>query len=141
MKTSRRQNSGFTLLEIMLVVIIIGVLVTMGVTMIPGKLDEAKRTAAYVGIDRLKMSLLLYENATRSIPTTEQGLKALVTKPEGVRNWTEKAEARDLVDPWNKEYLYVQPGTHNPKSYDVFSSGPDGLPNTADDIGNWESKD
>ena len=139
MKTSLRQNAGFTLLEIMLVVCIIGILITMGVSMMQDKVDDARKTAAAAGIERLKTNLLMYEAATKATPTTEQGLKALVTKPEGVRNWTQKAEPRDLEDPWGKEYIYVQPGVHNPKSYDIYSCGPDKLPNTADDIGNWDS--
>ena len=139
MKTSHRKNAGFTLLEIMLVVIIIGVLITLGVTMTGGKINEAKTTAALAGIERLKTSLLLYEATTKAAPTTEQGLKALVTRPEGVRNWTQKSEPRELEDPWGKEYIYVYPGIHNPKSFDIYSCGPDKLPNTSDDIGNWES--
>ena len=139
MKTPRRKNSAFTLLEIMLVVCIIGLLIGMGVKMMGGKIDEAKIVAAKGGIEGFKTKLLMYQTNTGSLPTTEQGLKALVTKPEGTRNWRAQAEPGELVDPWNKDYLYVQPGTHNPKSYDVYSSGPDMLPNTADDIGNWES--
>ena len=82
----------------------------------------------------------MYNSASRTYPTTEQGLKALLTKPEGARNWRPQVEsASELIDPWGKEYIYLQPGTHNPKSYDLYSPGPDMLPNTADDIGNWES--
>ena len=99
-----------------------------------------KKVAAAAGINRLTTSLTMYEMATKSPPTTEQGLKALVTKPEGVRNWSQKAEARDLEDPWGKEFIYVYPGIHNPKSFDIFSCGPDKLPNTTDDIGNWDSE-
>ncbi|MCE9609333.1 MAG: type II secretion system major pseudopilin GspG [Chthoniobacter sp.] len=141
MKKSHRQSSGFTLLEIMLVVCIIGLLIGMGVKMMGSKIDDAKIVAARGGVEGFKTKLLMYQNYCGVLPSTEQGLKALVTKPEGARNWRPQAEAGELVDPWNKEYLYVQPGTHNTKSYDVFSSGPDMQPNTSDDIGNWDSKD
>lgn len=139
MKRSSRKNAGFTLLEIMLVVCIIGLLIGMGVKMMGAKIDEAKIVKAKGGVEGFKTALLMYQSSTGSYPTTEQGLKALVTKPEGVRNWRPQKEPEELVDAWNHDYFYVQPGVHNPRSYDVFSPGPDGVPNTPDDIGNWES--
>ena len=140
MKTSHRKNAGFTLLEIMLVVCIIGLLIGMGVKMMGGKLEEAKIIRARGDIEQFKVGLVGYNGGSGTFPTTEQGLKALLIKPEGVRNWRQQLDSpSQLIDPWNKEYLYVQPGVHNPKSFDIFSCGPDGLPNTADDIGNWDS--
>ena len=140
MKTSLRKNSGFTLLEIMLVVCIIGLLIGMGVKMMGGRIEEAKIVRARGDLEQLKTGLLMYNSASSTFPTSDQGLKALLTKPEGARNWRQQVESpSQLVDPWGKEYRYVQPGTHNPKSFDIFSPGPDGLPNTDDDIGNWES--
>ena len=140
MKTSHRKNAGFTLLEIMLVVCIIGLLIGMGVKMMGGRIQEAKVVRAQGDLERLKTGLLMYNSASRTYPTTEQGLKALLTKPEGARNWRPQVEsASELLDPWGKDYIYVQPGTHNPQSFDVYSPGPDMIPNTADDIGNWES--
>ena len=140
MKTSHRKNAGFTLLEIMLVVCIIGLLIGMGVKMMGGKLEEAKIIRARGDIEQFKVGLVGYNGGSGTFPTTEQGLKALLTKPEGVRNWRQQLDSpSQLIDPWNKEYLYVQPGVHNPKSFDIFSCGPDGLPNTTDDIGNWDS--
>ena len=140
MKTSLRKNAGFTLLEIMLVVCIIGLLIGMGVKMMGGRIEEAKIVRAQGDLEQLKTGLLMYNSAARAFPTSEQGLKALLTKPEGARNWRPQVEsANQLIDPWGKEYIYIQPGIHNPQSFDVFSSGPDMLPNTADDIGNWDS--
>ena len=140
MKTFHRKNAGFTLLEIMLVVCIIGLLIGMGVKMMGGKLEEAKIIRARGDIEQFKVGLVGYNGGSGTFPTTEQGLKALLTKPEGVRNWRQQLDSpSQLIDPWNKEYLYVQPGVHNPKSFDIFSCGPDGLPNTTDDIGNWDS--
>ena len=138
MKTSLRKNSGFTLLEIMLVVLIIGLLIGMGVQMMGNKVDQARIVRARADIVQFKTGLLMYQSGNRTLPTTEQGLKALLVKPDGARNWNQQLEsANNLIDPWGKEYQYVQPGVHNPKSYDVFSFGPDMLPNTTDDIGNW----
>ncbi len=140
MKTSRRRNSGFTLLEIMLVVCIIGLLIGMGVKMMGGKIEEAKIVRARGDIEGLKTALLLYQSGSGSLPTTEQGLKAMLSKPDGnVRNWVQRIEPSQMVDPWNKDYLYVQPGIHNPKTYDIYSAGPDMIPNNGDDVGNWES--
>jgi general secretion pathway protein G len=139
MKRSSRKNAGFTLLEIMLVVCIIGLLIGMGVKMMGSKIDEAKIVGAKGGVENFKTALLMYQSSTGSYPTTEQGLKALVTKPEGVRNWRAQMETGQLIDAWNHEYFYLQPGVHNPRSYDVFSAGPDGVANTPDDLGNWES--
>ena len=140
MKTSLRKNSGFTLLEIMLVVCIIGLLIGLGVKMMGSKLEEARIVRARGNIEQFKTGLLMFSSASGSFPTTEQGLKALLTKPEGVRNWRQQLDnPNDLIDPWSKEFQYVRPGTHNPNLFDIFSCGPDGLPNTADDIGNWES--
>ena len=139
MKTSHRKNAGFTLLEIMLVVCIIGLLIGMGVKMMGGRIEEAEIVRAQGDLERLKTGLLMFNSSTRVYPSTEQGLKALITKPEGATNWRAQAEPSQLIDPWGKEYIYIQPGTHNPQSFDVFSSGPDMLPNTTDDIGNWDS--
>jgi general secretion pathway protein G len=139
MKTALRSAAGFTLLEIMLVVCIIGLLIGMGVKMMGGKIEEAKIVRARADVQGLTTSLVSYQIATGTYPTTEQGLKAMVTKPEGVRNWRAVAEPSQLVDPWNKEYLYVQPGVHNAKGFDIFSPGPDGQPNTGDDVGNWDT--
>jgi general secretion pathway protein G len=140
MKKSRRQNAAFTLLEIMLVVLIIGLLIGMGVQMMGGRIEEAKIVRARGDIEQLKTGLIMYSSTVGSYPTTEQGLKALLTKPEGARNWRQQVESPGrLVDPWNKDYLYVYPGTRNPKSFDIYSAGPDMTPNTPDDVGNWES--
>ena len=140
MKTSLRKNAGFTLLEIMLVVVIIGLLIGMAVKMTFGRLEEAKIIRARGDLEQLKTGLLMYSSTSRNFPTTEQGLKALLTKPEGATNWRQQLEsASQLIDPWGKDYQYTVPGTHNPKNFDLFSPGPDGLPNTTDDIGNWES--
>jgi len=71
---------------------------------------------------------------------TALGLAALITKPDSEpkpRNWAQALE-QSLRDPWDQDYFYVQPGIHNPKSFDIYSAGPDRKPNTDDDIGNWE---
>lgn len=141
MKRSSLARAGFTLLEIMMVVLIIGLLITMAVKM-TGNLDVARETTVRAHLQSLKTALLMYEGSNGFAPSTEQGLKALVTKPTSEpqpRAWRPFLD-QPILDPWQQEYFYQNPGTHNPKSYDLFSAGPDRKPNTPDDIGNWENK-
>jgi general secretion pathway protein G len=99
---------------------------------------KAKIVCAKGDIEGLKASLVSYQVSTSALPTTTQGLQALLAMPEGVPGWRGPyADATQLVDPWGKNFIYVQPGTHNPQGYDIYSAGPDGRPNTRDDIGSW----
>jgi len=141
MKRSRSALAAFTLLEIMLVVLIIGLLIGMALRFTGGKLDQARQVKVQGDLQQIKTNLLMYQAANGFYPSTEQGLKALVTKPDTEpkpRNWR---QLDDQVprDPWDKEYFYVYPGKHNPKEYDIFSAGPDRNPDTEEDnIGNWQ---
>ena len=137
----RRSTHAFTLLEIMLVVLIIGLLIGMAIKFTAGHMGEAQRVRVKGDIEQYRTLLLMYQGANGFLPTTEQGLKALVTRPESQptpRNWRQFADA-PLRDPWDQEYFYTQPGTHNAAGYDIYSAGQDRSPNTADDIGNWEN--
>lgn len=140
MKRYRSALAAFTLLEIMLVVLIIGLLIGMALRFTGGKLDQARQVKVQGDLQQIKTNLLMYQAANGFYPSTEQGLKALVTKPDTEpkpRNWR---QLDDQVprDPWDKEYIYVYPGKHNPKEYDIFSAGPDRNPDTEEDnIGNW----
>ncbi len=138
----RLRSAGFTLLEIMLVVMIIAILAGTAIHFMGGNIGVAKMVAIKTDFDAIKSVLTTYETLGGSAPTTQQGLKALVTKPEGApkpRNW-QKLMDKVPVDPYGNEYQYVNPGVHNPGSYDLFSPGQDHLPGTPDDIGNWESQ-
>ena len=130
MKTPHRKNAGFTLLEIMLVVLIIGLLIGMAIKFTGGHIGTAQITRVKGDIEQYRTLLLEYQMINGVLPTTEQGLKALITKPEGdpkPRNWRQLLDT-PLRDPWDREYFYVQPGTHNPKGFDIFSAGNDGKP-------------
>jgi general secretion pathway protein G len=135
-------HAAFTLLEIMLVVLIIGLLIGMALRFTGGKLDEARQVKAQGDLQQIKTNLLMYQAANGFYPSTEQGLKALVTKPDSEpkpRNWRQ-VDSEVPRDAWGMEYFYIQPGKHNPKEYDIFSAGPDRNPDTEDDnIGNWVS--
>ncbi|EDY17424.1 general secretion pathway protein G [Chthoniobacter flavus Ellin428] len=135
------RRSAFTLLEMMLVVMIIGLLIGMGLHYTAGKLDQAKQVRVRADLQQIKTNLMMYQAANGFYPTTEQGLKALVQKPETdpkPRNW-HQLDDQVPRDPWDIEYVYRYPGKHNPKEYDIFSAGPDRNPETDEDnIGNWE---
>ena len=138
-----RTMRGFTLVEILLVVVIIGVLAAMVVPNIAGRGEEARRSAARADIDaNLSSALDMYEMDNGRYPTTEQGLEALVSAPAAnpaPRNWTGPYLKKRQVpkDPWGNPYVYRCPGTHNPGAYDLSSYGSDAV-ESADDIVNWE---
>jgi general secretion pathway protein G len=145
MKTSiirRRSNrSGFTLFEMLMVLTIIGLLLGLVIYSLQGVPESAQKDAAAANILTLSEALTLYQMENGMLPTTEQGLKALVSKPSSdpvPTRWSAHiSDPTALVDPWGHPYLYVNPGKHNPTRYDLYSSGPDGVPDNADDIGNW----
>lgn len=138
---NRSRRSAFTLLEMMLVVMIIGLLIGMAVHMAGSKVDQARNVRVRADLQQIKTNLMMYQAANGFYPTTEQGLKALVQKPESdpkPRNW-HQLDDQIMRDPWDQEYFYRYPGKHNPKEYDIFSAGPDRNPETEEDnIGNWE---
>lgn len=141
---SKRQQAGFTLIEIMVVVVILGILAALVVPRVMGRPDEARIIAAKQDIAAIVQSLKLYRIDNLSYPSTEQGLQALVTKPATApvpSNWKTGGYIDRLPkDPWGHEYQYLSPGIHNANDIDVFSFGADGAPggegNDAD-VGSW----
>lgn len=133
-------RKGFTLIEILLVVIIIGALSSMVLPRLIGRSEQAKRTAAKVDIDtNIATALKLYDLDNGNFPTTEQGLDALLVKPSGAaapENWSGPYLERKPIDPWGKPYVYKSPGDHRP-DYDLYSLGKDGK-ESEDDIRNWD---
>jgi len=139
MKRLSSKRAAFTLLEMMLVVTIIAIILGAAMVAFKGKVESAQLVRARADIQSISSSLLAYRALNGFLPTTEQGLQALVTRPETdprPRQWTQQADSVPL-DPWGHPYIYANPGTHNPGSYDLSSSGPDGVPDTGDDITNW----
>lgn len=141
MKLSRIQQ-GFTLIEMMIVIVIMGILASLIVPKIMGRPDEARVIAAKQDIASVMQALKLYKLDNQRYPTTEQGLQALVSKPSSPPvppNWKSSAYLDKLpVDPWGNPYQYLFPGVHG--ELDVFSFGVDGAAggegNDAD-IGSW----
>ena len=146
MKTLRASTQrGFTLIEIMVVGVIIGVLGAIVVPQFMSRPDQAKVTAAHTDIQAISTALEMYRLDTFNYPSTQQGLEALVTRPSGTplaRNWNPQGYLKSLpVDPWGTPYQYLNPGTHS-AGYDLFSFGADGVQGGegfATDIGNWSN--
>jgi general secretion pathway protein G len=140
MKLTHSKRHAFTLLEIMLVVTIIALLLGSAIYAFKDKLGFAFDTRTKTDIQTISTQLLMYQGMNGFLPTTEQGLQALVTRPDTdprPKQWRQ-GFPKIPVDAWGKEYIYVQPGKHNTDSYDLYSAGPDRIPDNADDVGNWE---
>jgi general secretion pathway protein G len=122
------KESGYTLFEIMLVLGIIAVLVGSAIYMLSGNIDVAKEQRVTSDIQAISMQLRTYEMLNFRKPTTEQGLKALVTMPASdpkPQRWKKLMEAVPL-DPWGNEYVYRNPGKYKTDGFDLYSLGPQG---------------
>lgn len=137
-----RRQTGFTLIEIMVVVVIMGVLAALLVPRLMGRTDDARILAAKQDIATLMQALKLYRLDNQRYPTTEQGLQALVARPSNgpqPANWKTGGYVDRLnKDPWGNPYQYLSPGTRG--EVDIFSLGADGKPGGSGndaDIGSW----
>jgi len=138
-----KRRSGFTLVEILVVVVILGLLATLVIPRVVGRGEEAKRTAALVQIRSIEQALELYKLDNGFYPSTEQGLEALVTRPSGSpepQNYRDGGYMKKIpLDPWGRPYVYRCPGEHG--ETDILSFGPDGEEGGEGknrDITNWE---
>jgi general secretion pathway protein G len=133
---------GFTLIEIMVVVVIIGLLAAVIVPNVVDKVDEARVARAKQDIASLETALTMFRLDNSRYPNSEQGLVALVQQPTDptIRNWKPGGYLKRVSkDPWENDYLYAYPGTHN-NEYDLYSLGADNQPGGEGvnaDIGNW----
>jgi general secretion pathway protein G len=140
-KKISKAQAGFTLIEIMVVVIIIGLLSAMIVPNLFDKQTKAFQVKARSDIRQMTGQLELYRLDVFSYPSSSEGLQALVTNP-GKSNWTGYLN-KVQKDPWDNEYQYQVPGTRNANSYDLWSFGSDGVAGgegSAKDIGNWDDE-
>ncbi len=145
MKEKQGKEGGFTLIELMVVIVILGILAGLIVPRIMGRPEEARRMKARVQIENIETALKLYKLDNGSYPTTEQGLQALVEPPQVgklAKRWREGGyleKGKVPEDPWGYEYVYLCPGLHG--DFDLISYGPDGEPGGEgknQDINNWE---
>lgn len=145
MLRDRLTDRGFTLIELMVVIVILGILAGLIVPRIMGRPEEARRMKARVQIESIETALKLYKLDNGYYPTTEQGLQALVEPPavgQLPRAWRERGyleKGKVPKDPWDNEYVYLCPGIHG--DFDLVSYGADGEPGGEDkdqDINSWE---
>ena len=142
MKIATNKQQGFTLIEVMVVVVILGILAAVVVPRIMDNPDKARITKAKQDIRAIESALDLYRLDNFNYPTTDQGLDALISAPSDLatsENYKQGGYIRKLPnDPWGSAYLYLSPGEHS--ELDIYSLGSDGAPGgtgVAADIGNW----
>jgi len=129
------KRRGFTLVEILLVVTIIGILAALVIPKIAGRSDEARRKSAFSDVNGgIKTALGMYDVDTGKYPSS---LNDLIAQPSDVKGWKGPYLDQLPVDPWGHPYVYVYPGRKNTTGFDLYSVGPDNQDGTADDIGNW----
>lgn len=140
-----RKNYGFTLIEVMVVVVILGILAAIVVPKIMSRPDEARVVKAQQDLRSIAAALDLYKLDNFNYPTTADGLEALVTKPANLAqgaNWRSGGYLAKLpTDPWSKAYQYLAPGQHG--EYDLYTLGADGAlggEGVNQDLGNWNSQ-
>ena len=143
MTFNETKQKGFTLIEIMVVVVILGILAALVVPQVMNRPDQAKVTVAKGDIKAIGAALDMYKLDNFSYPSTQQGLNALVEKPSGSpqpKNWNRDGYLKRVPkDPWGNDYQYLSPGTQG--QFDLYSFGADGKPGGSDlnaDIGNWD---
>ena len=145
LKKSKLAEQGFTLIEIMVEIIILGILASYVAVRLTGQTEEARRTQAKTQISTLETALELYKLDNGSYPSTEQGLMALVEPPtvgQLPRKWREGGylqKGKVPKDPWGNDYIYLSPGLHG--EFDITAYGDDGEPggeSKDEDVNNWD---
>jgi general secretion pathway protein G len=139
-----RRRTAFTLIEVLLVLVIIGLLAGIVAPQFFGIQRDAEKKAAAGQIDMFRTALQHYRLTNGAYPTTEQGLDALINQPTSEpipKSWSGPyLDTKTLLDPWGSQYGYRYPGEHNPNEPDIWSTGPDRQPGNEDDVTSWTTQ-
>jgi general secretion pathway protein G len=134
-----RRRAGFTLVELLLVLVILGTLAAIVYPRLAGRSEQARITAARTQIAAFATALDAFEVDNGYYPKGRNGLEDLITQPRDAQNW-KGPYLKDLPkDPWGNDYIYEYPGKNNVNGYDLYSMGPDGREGGDDDITNWQT--
>jgi general secretion pathway protein G len=130
-----KAERGMTLVEIMVVVVIIGLVTSVVGVAVFNQLQNAQSKTAKTQIQQIANALDMYKLSYRQYPSTAEGLQSLMSPKDG------GAPVMNSIpqDPWGKDYVYIYPGQNNPRSFDLYSYGPDGAAGGGDDVANWET--
>jgi general secretion pathway protein G len=132
----RRSEKGFTLIELIVVLVILGLLAAVVAPNVINKLSKGKSEIAKIQLKEFEGALQLFSLDMGRYPTTSEGMESLVRNP-GIDGWKERYLAKDVPkDPWGRAYAYRCPGSHG--DYDLFSVGPDGIEGNEDDACSWK---
>jgi len=137
-RAARHGGRGFTLVELLLVLVILATLAAIVIPKFSGRTEQAKHVAAVTDISTIGSALDAFEVDLGYYPKTSDGLGLLLNEPRDAKDWRGPYLKSDIPkDPWGNPYIYECPGRHNNKGYDLISMGPDGRRDTDDDITNW----
>ena len=140
-RTRPQSLRAFTLIELLLVMVILGILAAIVVPKFSGRTEQAKNAAAKTDISTMGTALDAFEVDNGYYPKGKNGLLDLVQQPRDAQNWKGPYLQKGVPnDPWGHPYIYECPGKHNTSGYDLMSVGPDGRAGTDDDITNWQQK-
>ena len=139
-KSEIRARAGFTLVEMLLVLVILATLAAIVYPKIAGRGEQARRTSAATQVASFSTALNTFELDNGYFPKGKSGLQDLVAQPRDTPNWHGLYLDSIPKDPWLNEYVYECPGKYNPSSYDLMSMGPDGRVGGDDDITNWQQR-
>lgn len=141
-RRNRARRAGFTLVELLLVLVILGVLAAIVIPKFSGRTEQARETAAKTQISGFSTALDAFEVDNGYYPSGSEGLGELIEKSKTATNWRGPYLKQAIpADPWGNAYIYESPGKHNTSGYDISSMGPDGRAGTKDDIANWAASE